>query len=81
MHKGYPDVARAVFSGRPILILDELTSALDEATGQQLLTNLRQMADKTVLLITHRPAALQICNRKVEMERDSAAVSVKESEA
>ena len=33
-------ITRAVFSGRLILILDESTSALDEATGQQLLTNL-----------------------------------------
>lgn len=67
-------IARAVFSDRPILILDESTSALDEATEQQLLTNLRQMTNKTVLLITHRPAALQICNRKVEMVGDSLEV-------
>ena len=71
-------IARAVFLDRPILILDESTSALDEATEQQLLTNLRQMTDKTVLLITHRPAALQICNRKVEMAEDAVAVSVNE---
>ena len=60
-------IARAIFSDRPILILDEATSSLDEATEQQLLTNLRQMTDKTVLIITHRPAALQICDRKIEM--------------
>ena len=71
-------IARAVFSDRPILILDESTSALDEATEQQLLTNLQQMTDKMVLLITHRPAALQICNRKVEMAEDAVAVSVNE---
>ena len=58
-------IARAVFSDRPILILDESTSALDEATEQQLLTNLRQMTDRTVLLITHRPAALTICDREI----------------
>ena len=69
-------IARAVFSDRPILILDESTSALDEATEQQLLTNLRQMTDKTVLLITHRPAALQICNRKVEMAGDSVEAPI-----
>lgn len=69
-------IARAVFSDRPILILDESTSALDEATEQQLLINLRQMTDKTVLLITHRPAALQICNRKVEMVGDSVDVPI-----
>lgn len=60
-------IARAIFSDRPVLILDECTSALDEGTEQKLLTNLRRMTDKTVLLITHRPAALGICDRKIEM--------------
>lgn len=60
-------IARAIFSDRPILILDECTSALDEGTEQSLLTNLREMTDKTVLLITHRPAALEICDRQIEM--------------
>lgn len=56
-------VARAVFSGSPVLVLDEATSALDEATERQLLDNLREMTDKTVLIVTHRPAALDICDR------------------
>ena len=60
-------IARAIFSDRPILILDECTSALDEGTEQKLLTNLRKMTDKTVLLITHRPAALEICDRQIAM--------------
>ena len=60
-------IARAVFSERPVLILDESTSSLDEATEQRLLKNLRQMTDKTVLIITHRPAALEICDRRIDM--------------
>ena len=56
-------VARAIFSGSPVLVLDEATSALDEATERQLLDNLREMTDKTVLIVTHRPAALDICDR------------------
>ena len=60
-------IARAIFSDRPILILDESTSALDEITEQKVLANLRQMTEKTVLIITHRPAALKICDRQIEM--------------
>lgn len=56
-------VARAVFSESPILLLDEATSALDEAAEKKLLENLRQMTDKTVVIVTHRPAALEICDR------------------
>ena len=56
-------VARAVFSGRPIMLLDEATSALDEKTEMQLLSNMKAMTDCTVLIVTHRPAALSICDR------------------
>lgn len=56
-------IARAVFSEAPILLLDECTSALDEATEKRLLANLRSMTDKTVLIVTHRPAALRICDK------------------
>ena len=54
-------VARAVLSGAPILLLDEATSALDEKTEALLLSNLSRLTDKTVLIVTHRRAALDIC--------------------
>lgn len=63
-------IARAVFSDNPILILDESTSALDEETEKKVLENLRKMTNKTVLLITHRQAALGICNRQVIMTEE-----------
>ncbi|MCR5121088.1 MAG: ABC transporter ATP-binding protein/permease [Ruminococcus sp.] len=56
-------IARAIFSGSPVLLLDESTSALDEDTERRLLGNLRSMTDKTVVIVTHRPAALSICDR------------------
>lgn len=56
-------IARAIFSDRPILLLDEATSALDEQTEAQLLDNLRAMTDKTVIIVTHRPAALDITDK------------------
>lgn len=56
-------IARAIFSESPVLILDEATSSLDIATEKKLLENLRQMTDKTVIIVTHRPAALTICDR------------------
>ena len=56
-------IARAIFSDSPILLLDEATSALDADTEKRLLENLRAMTDKTVVIVTHRPAALTICDR------------------
>jgi len=63
-------VARAIFSESPILLLDESTSALDENTERKLLENLRKMTDKTVVIVTHRPAALDICDRVLEFGDD-----------
>ncbi|WP_295129070.1 ABC transporter ATP-binding protein [Ruminococcus sp.] len=63
-------VARAVFSENPVLLLDEATSALDEKTEKKLLENLRSMTDKTVLIVTHRPAALDICDRILMFSED-----------
>ncbi len=56
-------IARAILGGAPILLLDEATSALDETTEAALLNNIRRMKNKTVLIVTHRPAALEICSR------------------
>lgn len=61
-------IARAIYSGNPILLLDEATSALDELTEKRLLQNLREMTDRTVLIITHRPAALAICDKVIAAE-------------
>lgn len=58
-------IARAVASGNPILMLDESTSSLDEETESRLLNNLRRMTDRTVLIVTHRSAALKICDRVI----------------
>ncbi len=60
-------IARALFAESPILLLDEATSALDEATEMRLLENLRNMTDRTVLIVTHRPAALSICDRILQL--------------
>ncbi len=60
-------IARAVFSDRPILLLDEATSSLDAQTEKQVLENLRAMTDKTVVIVTHRPAALELCDKRIDL--------------
>lgn len=63
-------IARAVFSGHPILMLDEATSALDEATAERLLDNLRNMTDKTVILVTHRIDQAVIFDKELSFSKD-----------
>ena len=61
-------VARAVLSGRPVLLLDEATSALDGETEKKLLENIQKLTNKTCLIVTHRPAALNIADRILNVE-------------
>ena len=63
-------IARAIFTGRPILLLDEATSSLDAETERQLLERLREMTDRTVIVVTHRPAALEICDEQIDLAGD-----------
>ena len=66
-------IARAVFSGSPILLLDEATSALDADTEMRLLKNLRSMTDRTVVIVTHRPAALTFSDRVIAFDHGRAS--------
>ncbi|MBQ3762463.1 MAG: ABC transporter ATP-binding protein [Clostridia bacterium] len=61
-------IARALLSNAPILLLDEATSALDEQTEAKLLENISAMRDKTVIIVTHRRAALTICDYTLHIE-------------
>lgn len=63
-------IARAIFSGHPVLLLDEATSSLDEKTEVRLLANLRTMTDKTVFIVTHRPAALSVVDKIIDFSRE-----------
>lgn len=70
-------IARAIYADCPILLLDEATSALDDETERQLLVNLKNMTDKTVLIVTHRPAALSICNKIIHFESENEQFETK----
>ena len=56
-------IARAVLYNAPILLLDESTSALDSQTEIDLLNNIREMTDKTCIIISHKKAAFDLCDK------------------
>jgi len=64
-------IARALLSNAPILLLDEATSALDEETEAQVLRNIDEMRNKTVIIVTHRRAALAICDYTLHIAEGS----------
>ena len=67
-------IARALLSNAPILLLDEATSALDEETEAQVLRNIDEMRNKTVIIVTHRRAALEICDYRMHLTDGKVSV-------
>ncbi len=61
-------IARAVLGGAPILLLDECTSALDGETEQKVLRRLRALPGRSCIAVTHRPAALELCDWQLEVQ-------------
>ena len=74
-------IARAIVRDAPILLLDEATSALDTATERRVLRNIvRQHPNKTVIVTTHRPSVLDLCQRVYRVV-DKRVVELDEEEA
>lgn len=60
-------VARALLFDAPVILLDESTSALDEETESLLLSNIKQITEKTVIFITHRNTSLSVCDNIISI--------------
>ena len=71
-------IARSMLSESPVLLLDEATSALDEETERAFLTNLKKMKNVTCIIVSHKKAALQICNKHVRIENAKIISEVNE---
>lgn len=62
-------IARAFYSEREIMVLDEITSALDTESVSDIQESLLKMKNKkTIIIITHNSELLRDCDIKLEME-------------
>lgn len=61
-------VARGLLRPGSVLLLDEISSALDEPTERTLFQRLfDNFKDKTVILVTHRAAVAELCDGEVRL--------------
>lgn len=62
-------IARALLLDPPILVLDEPTSAMDNGAESRFMQRVaRELADRTVLLVTHRASLLALVERLIVMD-------------
>ena len=64
-------IARALYYDAPVLLLDEATSSLDIATEDRLLTAIKEMTDKTCIIISHRREVMQACDKTYILQNGS----------
>lgn len=62
-------IARALLRPGSIMLLDEATSALDGDTEHRLLENILGQKQRTVIFVTHRPAAMDYCDYAIHLTR------------
>ncbi|MDT7041662.1 ABC transporter ATP-binding protein [Candidatus Nitronereus thalassa] len=61
-------IARALYRNPEVLIFDEATSALDRETEQVVIDSIQTLSHKkTMLIISHRPASLKVCDFVYEL--------------
>jgi ABC-type multidrug transport system fused ATPase/permease subunit len=65
-------LARTLLTDPPILILDEATAMFDPQGEEDFIDSCSDLLEeKTVILITHRPASVALANRVVKMENST----------
>jgi len=63
-------VARALLLDCPVLVLDEPTNAMDNSTEEQFKSKLQShLADKTMILVTHKASLLSLVSRIIVMDQ------------
>ena len=60
-------LARALYLNRPFLILDEATNSLDKKTEDEIINNLINMPDLTLLLVSHNISIINKCEKIIKI--------------
>ena len=72
-------IARALVNEPKLLILDEVTSALDPETEAEICRNIRGLtSDLTILAITHRPAWLETADNVYHLDGEGGVLELAE---
>jgi len=61
-------LARAIYKDSSVFFLDEFTNAIDNATEIKILQNLKQLKDKTFIIISHKKETINKCEKIFKLQ-------------
>lgn len=63
-------IARSLYHDSEVIVLDEVTSALDQKTEQQIIESIGKLAEAgiTLIVVAHRLSTLSRCNQIIQLE-------------
>ena len=62
-------IARALYSNKKVLILDEATNSLDKKNEQTIIENIINLKNRTIIIVTHNSELLKKLNRILMIDR------------
>ena len=60
-------IARAIYSGSPILLLDECSASLDASSEKTVMSNILNMNNKTIILISHHKYDEKLFDKVIDL--------------
>ena len=60
-------IARAIYSDAPILLLDECSASLDSNTEAKVMSNILNMQNKTIILISHHKYDEKLFDKVIDL--------------
>ena len=60
-------IARAIYSDSPILLLDECSASLDAVTEKKVMSNILNLKDKTIVLISHHKYDEKLFDKVIDL--------------
>ena len=62
-------IARALYKNSPILVLDEITSSLDNNNSRKIINQILKIEDKTIIFSTHKPELLKNFDKVLKIKK------------
>ena len=62
-------IAKALYSKKPVIVLDEATSAIDPISQSNILSRIKSLGEFSVIMVTHREEIIKFFDTHIELRK------------